>query len=79
MPKFIDFHPGSQLAPERIAQIRQDTIEQKSDQYGVRQLELYYSPDGKGIYCVLEAPDEVAVRNHHHGNCNEVIKVESLL
>ena len=35
--------------------------------------------DAKGIYCVLEAPDEVAIRNHHNGNCNEVIGVESLL
>ena len=78
MPKFIDFHPGVQIAPERVAQIRQDTVDGKSDQFGVRQLEFYYSSDGKGVYCVLEAPDESAVRNHHNGNCNEVIRVESL-
>src|SRR5215469_1484113 len=63
MAKFIDFHPGYQIAPERIALLRQETVAGKSDQYGVRQLELYYSPDGKGVYCLLEAPDEVAVRN----------------
>jgi hypothetical protein len=79
VPKFIDFHPGYQIAPERVSQLRQDTVEGKSDQYGVRQLELYYSPEGKGVYCILEAPDEVAVRNHHNGNCNEVIRVDSLL
>ncbi len=79
MPKFIDFHPGYQISPEHVGQLRQQTMDGKTDQYGVRQLELFYSPDGKGVYCLLEAPDEGAVRNHHNGNCNEVIKVESLL
>ena len=79
MPKFMDFHPNYQIASERIGQLRQETVERTSDRYGVRQLELFYSPDGKGIYCLLEGPDEAAVRNHHNGNCNEVIRVESLL
>jgi hypothetical protein len=30
------------------------------------------------VYCLLDGPDEAAVRNHHNGNCNEVIRVESL-
>ena len=79
MPKFMDFHPDYQVSPEGIAQLRQQTVQGTSDQYGVRQLELFYSPDGKGIYCLLEGPDETAVRNHHNGKCNEVIRVESLL
>jgi hypothetical protein len=54
-------------------------IAQEVDAFGVRQIELFYSPDGKGVYCLLEAPDEEAVRQHHEGNCGEVIKVESLL
>ena len=78
MPKFIDFHPGFQISPERIAQLRQQTLDGNTDQYGVRQLELFYSRDGKGVYCLLDGPDEAAVRNHHNGNCNEVIRVESL-
>ena len=79
MPKFMDFHPGYQMSPERVAQLRQETADAKSDQFGVRRLELYFNPDGQGVYCLLEAPDETAVRNHHNGNCNEVILVESLL
>ena len=75
----MDFHPGYQIAPERIAQLRQQTLEGTPDEYGVRQLELFYSPDGNGVYCLLEGPDEAAVRNHHNGNCNEVIMVRSLL
>jgi hypothetical protein len=79
MPKFMDFHPNFRISPERVAQLRQETAEGKVDQYGVRQLELFHSPDGNGVYCLLEGPDEVAVRSHHNGNCGEVIRVESLL
>jgi hypothetical protein len=79
MPKFIDFHPGYQISPERIAQLRRQTQDGVADQFGVRQLELFYSPDGKGVYCLLDGPDEGAVRNHHDGRCNDVIRVESLL
>ena len=79
MPKFIDFHPGLQMSPEQIAHLRQQTQDGVTDQYGVRQLELFFSPDGKGVYCLLDGPDEDAVRNHHNGHCNEVIRVESLL
>ena len=79
MPKFIDFHPGYQISPERIAELRQQTVEGTSDQYGVSQVELFYSPDGKGIFSLLEGADAVAVRNHHSGKFNEVMQVESLL
>jgi tRNA-binding EMAP/Myf-like protein len=79
VPKFIDFHPNLQVSAEGIAQLREDTKSGKVDEFGVRQLELIDSPDGKGVYSVLEAPDEDAVRKHHGGSCGEVIKVESLL
>ncbi len=79
MPKFIDFHPNVEVSPEGIAQLREDTKSGKVDEFGVRQIELYYSPDGKGVYCVLEAPDEDAVRKHHGGHCGDIVKVESLL
>ena len=79
MPKFMDFHPKVQMSPEGIAQLRADTKSQKVDEFGVRQLEFFYSPEGKGVYCLLEAPDEEAVRKHHGGECGEVILVESML
>jgi len=79
MPKFMDFHADMALAPQQVARLRQETLAGTVDQYGVRQVDLFYSPNGKGIYCLLEAPDEDAVRDHHHGNCGEVVKVESVL
>jgi hypothetical protein len=79
MPKFIDFHPGHVMKPDSIARLREAAARGTVDQFGVRQLELYYSPDGKGVYCLLEAPDEEAVRQHHGGQCGEIMRVESLL
>ena len=78
MPKFMDFHPNMSISPERIEQLRHETLEGRVDQYGVRQVELFHSAEG-AIYCLLEAPDETAVRKHHNGNCGEVFRVESLL
>ncbi len=79
MPKFIDYHPGYVMKPEGIQRLRKAVQAEEVDEFGVRQLELFYSPGGKGVYCLLEAPDEEAVRKHHKGNCGEVIRVESLL
>lgn len=79
VPRFMDFHPNYKISPESVARLREETKAGKVDEFGVRQIELFYSPDGKGVYCLLEAPDEEAVRQHHGGECGEVIQVESLL
>jgi hypothetical protein len=47
----------------------------------VRQIELYHNADGK-VYCLLEGPDEEAIRNHHEAlnvPCGDVHRVDSLL
>lgn len=81
MPRFMDFHDDLKLPQAAIDQIAADTKAAKSDQFGVRQLELYHNADGK-VYCLLEAPDAEAVRQHHHAlgvGCGEVHEVDSLL
>lgn len=81
MPRFMDFHEDLKLPAEAIRQITTDTKEQNSDQFGVRQLELYHNAEGK-VYCLLEAPDAEAVRRHHEAlgvPCGEVHEVMSLL
>ena len=81
MPKFMDFHDGLKLAPADIEQLRTQTQAGTTDEYGVRQLELYYNDEGK-VYCLLEGPDEEAVRRHHAAldvPCAEVNRVETLL
>ena len=81
MPRFMDFHDDLQLPPEAIEQIAQGTRDGVSDQFGVRQIELYHNADGK-VYCLLDAPDAEAVRSHHAAlgvPCGEVHEVSGIL
>jgi Protein of unknown function (DUF4242) len=64
MALFMDFHEDLTLAAEAIAQIADDTRNEKADQFGVRQVELYHNARGQ-VYCLLEGPDEEAIRRHH--------------
>jgi hypothetical protein len=77
----MDFHDDLRLPPEAIDQIARDTQEGKSDQFGVKQIDLFHNADGK-VYCLLEAPDADAVRHHHAAldvPCGEVHEVNGLL
>jgi len=81
MPKFMDYHDDLKLPSEAIAQITQDTKDAKSDEFGVRQLELFHNTEGK-VYCLLDAPSEDAVRSHHAAlgvPCGDVHEVSGLL
>ncbi len=80
MPRFMDFHDDLKLPDEAIAQIADDTRNARADQFGVRQVELYHNPEGK-VYCLLDGPDEEAVRKHHEAlgvPCGQVHQVDSL-
>lgn len=81
MPIFMDFHDDLKLPAEAVQQITQETKDAKYDQFGVRQLELYHNTEGK-VYCLLEAPDAEAVRQHHAAlgvPCSDVHEVSKLL
>ena len=81
MPKFMDYHDNLKLPAEAVQQIAQETRDRAADQFGVRQVELYHNADGK-VYCLLEGPDEQAVRDHHAAlgvPCGDVHQVTSLL
>lgn len=64
MPQFMDYHDDLKLPEEAVAQITADAKADKADEFGVRQVELYHNAEGK-VYCLLDAPDEEAVRRHH--------------
>jgi len=81
MPKFMDYHDDLKLPQEAIDQIAQETRDGATDDFGVRQIELYHNADGK-VYCLLEGPDEDAIRRHHvalNVPCGEVHQVDGLL
>jgi Nickel responsive protein SCO4226-like len=80
MPRFMDFHEDLKLPAEAIAQIADDARNARADDFGVRQIELYHNPGGK-TYCLLEGPDEEAIRRHHAVlgiPCGDVHQVNSL-
>src|ERR1700733_1538366 len=81
MPRFMDFHEDLKLPPEAIEQIAQGTRDGAADEFGVRQIELYHNADGK-VYCLLDGPDEEAIRKHHAAldvPCGDVHRVDGLL
>ena len=76
----MDFHEDLKLPAEAIAQIAEDTRAARADQFGVRQVELYHNLEGR-VYCLLEGPDEDAIRQHHAAlgvPCGDVHQVDSL-
>jgi hypothetical protein len=80
VPRFMDFHEDLKLPAEAIAQIAEDTRNEKADQFGVRQVELYHNAQGQ-VYCLLEGPDEEAIRAHHAAlgvACGDVHQVGAL-
>jgi hypothetical protein len=80
MPRFMDYHDNLKLPQQAIDDIGRGAKEGESDQFGVRQVELFHNPDGK-VYCLLDAPDEQAVRDHHAAldvPCGDVHLVDSL-
>jgi hypothetical protein len=80
MALFMDFHPDLKLPAEAIAGIADDTRAERADQFGVRQVELYHNAEGQ-VYCLLEGPDEQAIRQHHAAlgvPCGDVHQVTGL-
>jgi hypothetical protein len=81
MPRFMDFHDDLKLPAEAVEQIGQGARDGAVDEFGVRQIELFHNAEGK-VYCLLDAPDEDAVRQHHAAldvPCGAVHRVDSLL
>jgi hypothetical protein len=80
MPQFMDYHDDLKLPAAAIEQIAQGARDGATDEFGVRQIELYHNADGR-VYCLLEAPSEEAVRQHHAAlevPCGDVHPVSSL-
>ena len=80
MPRFMDFHADLKLPAEAVAQIADDTPNERADQFGVRQVELYHNPEAQ-VYCLLDGPDEDAIRKHHAAlgvDCGAVHRVDGI-
>jgi hypothetical protein len=80
MPQFMDFHPELKLPQQAIDDIAAGAKAGTADKFGVTQVELYHNPDGT-VYCLLDAPDAQAVRDHHEAlgvDCGDVHEVNGI-
>ena len=80
MPRFMDYHDDLKLPAEAIEQIAAGARDGATDDFGVRQVELYHDDDGH-VYCLLDGPDEEAIRQHHEAigvSCGDVHRVSGL-
>ncbi len=81
MPQFMDFHSDLKLPDSAIADLTEATKNHATDEFGVRQVELYHNADGQ-VYCLLEGPDEESIKKHHEAlgiECGAVHPVRGLL
>ncbi|MGA8015166.1 MAG: nickel-binding protein [Candidatus Dormiibacterota bacterium] len=81
MPQFMDFHPDLKLSQQSIDGLAAGARAGATDEFGVRQVELYHNSEGK-VYCLLDAPSAQAVRDHHAAlgvDCGEVHEVTGII
>ncbi len=80
MPQYMDFHSDLKLPQAAIDDIAQGAAAGTADQFGVTQVELYHNADGR-VYCLLDAPNAQAVRDHHAAlgvDCGDVHEVSGI-
>ncbi|MCG3775122.1 MAG: hypothetical protein JW395_1951 [Nitrospira sp.] len=65
MPKFIIYNANLKLMPEDMERLQEITKAGVVDQYGVKQLEVYFNEERGGVWCIWEGPDEDAIHNHN--------------
>jgi hypothetical protein len=83
MPKFIDHHEMTDVAPELAQGIAERIKTGEADEHGVKGLNVFLGKDGTA-YCLSEAPDADAVVKAHEAvgfalNRSDVVEVESVV
>src|SRR5438270_110254 len=79
MPLFLDSHHGTELPVEVVRAFLRAARNGRKDDFGVTALDLYCGDDGR-VFCVVSAPSEGAVRQHHAAEgvvCRRVRRVPS--
>ena len=83
MPKFIDHHEMSGVAPEMAAAIGERIKAGEADEHGVKGLNVFLGKDGTA-FCLSEAPDAGAVVKAHQAygfslDSADVVEVQSVV
>ena len=83
MPKFIDHHEMSDVAPEMSAAIGERIKSGEADEHGVKGLNVFMGKDGTA-FCLSEAPDAESVVKAHQAygftlDSADVVEVQSVV
>jgi hypothetical protein len=83
VPKFIDHHEMSDVAPEMAAAIGERIKAGEADEHGVKGLNVFLGKDGTA-FCLSEAPDAEAVVKAHQAygfslDSADVVEVQSIV
>jgi len=83
VPKFIDHHEMSDVAPEMAAAIGERIKSGEADEHGVKGLNVFMGKDGTA-FCLSEAPDAESVVKAHQAygftlDSADVVEVQSVV
>jgi len=62
MPRFLDVHPLKGLDEETLRKLQSAP----ADEFQVKAINLMYNYDADRFYCLLEAPNKQAIKDHHN-------------
>jgi hypothetical protein len=60
LPIFLDVHKVP-FSEDHLKELSQSPV----DEFGVSHVNLFYNKEADVCFCLLSAPDKVAVENHH--------------
>jgi hypothetical protein len=61
MPTFMDFHSMGKYTEDDLKKSQNEP----RDEFGVKVLNTFYDMDTGMMFCLLDAPDRLAVERHH--------------
>ena len=76
MPKFIDQHEMGNLTGDMLRNLQKEP----EDEFGVTHHDILFNKETNKVFCVLNAPNEEAVKKHHEKagiTCDSVVRIES--
>ena len=61
MPRYLDVHPLGNFSEETLNKLQK----LPKDEFGVTHINMMYSKEEDRFFCLLDAPNKEAVKNHH--------------
>ena len=74
MARFLDVHPTGGVNEEMLKKMQNEL----PDEFGVITEDIMYNIEDDKVFCLIEAPDKIAVEKHHskYGiKCEWIIEV----